>query len=106
LEIAIQVLSPIIPHVCHALWGELGHREALIDARWPTPDAAALEQQSIEIVVQVNGRLRAHITVPAHADEASVRATALADPQVQKYVGGQPVRRVIVVPHKLVNVVI
>ncbi|MBV9343916.1 MAG: leucine--tRNA ligase [Gammaproteobacteria bacterium] len=106
LEIAIQVLAPIIPHVCHALWGELGHRGALIDARWPTPDAAALEQQSIEIVVQVNGRLRAHITVPAHADEASVRATALADPQVQKYVGGQPVRRVIVVPHKLVNVVI
>ncbi|MBV9697513.1 MAG: leucine--tRNA ligase [Gammaproteobacteria bacterium] len=106
LEIATVILSPIVPHVCHTLWHELGHPEALIDTRWPQPDPAALEQQTIQIVVQVNGRLRAHITVPAHADEASVRERALADPQVQRYLGTQSVRRVIVVPRKLVNVVV
>ena len=106
LEIATVILSPIVPHVCHTLWHELGHPDPLIDTRWPQPDPAALEQQTIQIVVQVNGRLRAHITVPAHADEASVRERALADPQVQRYLGTQSVRRVIVVPRKLVNVVV
>jgi len=106
LDIAVLVLSPIVPHVTHALWRELGHATALIDEAWPAVDAQALEQSTIELVVQVNGRLRARITVPADADDATVRAAALADPNVQKFIGTAAVRKVIVVPGKLVNVVV
>jgi leucyl-tRNA synthetase len=106
LEIAVICLSPIIPHVTHALWRALGHTAALIDEKWPHVDAAALEQSSIQIVVQVNGKLRAHITVPASADDDSLRAAAVADPHVQKFIGGAQVRKVIVVRGKLVNVVV
>ncbi|HTV94560.1 MAG TPA: leucine--tRNA ligase [Steroidobacteraceae bacterium] len=106
LEIAVLCLSPIIPHATHAMWHALGHSTALIDERWPAVDATALEQESVQIVVQVNGKLRAHISVPAGAEDEAVRAAALADPHVQKFVGGAPVRKVIVVRGKLVNVVV
>jgi leucyl-tRNA synthetase len=106
LGIAVRVLAPITPHVCHALWQALGFSSALIDERWPTPDAAALAQDMHAIVVQVNGKLRGHVVVPVTADEAAVRAAALADEHVRKFVAGKPVRRVVVVPGKLVNVVV
>ena len=106
LEIAVLVLAPIIPHVCHAVWGALGQPGALIDAHWPAPDPGALAQDSHEIVVQVNGKLRGHVSVPVGSDEAAVRAAALADERVQRFIADKPVRRVIVVPGKLVNVVI
>jgi leucyl-tRNA synthetase len=106
LEIAVLGLSPIIPHVTHALWRELGHVTALIDEAWPAVDAAALQTSSIEMVVQVNGKLRAHITVAAGADDDAVRAAALADPHVQKFVAAAAIRRVIIVPGKLVNIVV
>ncbi len=105
LEIAVLSLSPIIPHVTHALWSALGHATALLDEPWPAVDRKALEQATLELVVQVNGRLRARITVPADADEAAVREVALADPNVRKFVDGAAIRKVIVVPGKLVNVV-
>ncbi len=106
LRIAVLVLAPITPHVCHALWQALGSRTALVDERWPAVDAAALAQESYEIVVQVNGKLRGRISVAVNADEAAVRAAALADAQVRRFVADRPVRRVIVVPGKLVNVVL
>jgi leucyl-tRNA synthetase len=106
LSLAVLVLSPITPHVCHVLWLALGHATAPIDERWPTPDAQALAQETHAIVVQVNGRLRGHITVPVSADEATVRAAALAEDHVRKFIADRPVRRVIVVPGKLVNVVV
>jgi len=106
LEIAVICLSPIIPHATHALWRALGHPTALINERWPPVDAAALEQSSVQIVVQVNGKLRAHITMPAGADDESLRAAAVADPHVQKFIGSAQVRKVIVVRGKLVNVVV
>jgi leucyl-tRNA synthetase len=106
LNIAVLVLAPITPHVCHALWRELGHDTALIDERWPAPDPQALTQDTQQIVVQVNGKLRSHIVVPVDADEAAVRAAALADVNVLRFVADKPVRRVIVVPGKLVNVVV
>ncbi len=106
LQIAVLVLAPITPHVCHALWQALGSTTALVDERWPAADAAALAQESYEIVVQVNGKLRGRISVAVNADEAAVRAAALADAQVRKFVADKPVRRVIVVPGKLVNVVV
>jgi leucyl-tRNA synthetase len=106
LEIVVLGLSPIIPHVTHALWRALGHRTALIDEPWMTVDAAALETASISMVVQVNGKLRGHITVAAGSDEATVRAAAMDDAHVQKFLGAGPVRKVIIVPGKLVNIVV
>src|SRR5690606_17157720 len=106
LELIVQMLAPITPHVCHALWKELGHDDALIDRAWPKPDPQALVQDALEIVVQVNGKLRGRVTVPADAEEAQVREAALADGQVQKWVEGKPVRKVIVVKDKLVNIVV
>jgi leucyl-tRNA synthetase len=106
LEIAVLGLSPIIPHVTHAMWRALGHRTALIDEPWTPVDAAALQTSSIAMVVQVNGKLRGHITVAVGADEAIVRAAALADPHVQKFIGTSAVRKVIIVPGKLVNIVV
>ncbi len=105
LEIAVLCLSPIVPHICHELWGALGHARALIDERWPEPDAAALEQDSIELIVQVNGKLRGRVSVPVGIDEAGARAAALADADVKKFVATEP-RRVIYVPGKLVNIVV
>jgi leucyl-tRNA synthetase len=106
LTIMVRVLAPITPHVCHALWQALGFESALIDERWPEPDAAALAQETHTLVVQVNGKLRGHISVPVNSDEAAVRSAALADAHVRKFVADKPVRRVIVVPGKLVNVVV
>jgi leucyl-tRNA synthetase len=106
LEIAVLGLSPIIPHVTHALWRALGHVTALIDEPWMTVDAAALQTSFITMVVQVNGKLRGHISVPAGAAEDTVRAAALADPHVQKFIGAAAIRKVIIVPGKLVNIVV
>ncbi len=105
-EIVTISLSPIIPHVCHELWHALGHAEALIDVRWPVADAAALELAQLQMVVQVNGKLRGQIAVSADASEDAIRAAALADANVQKFMAGAQPRKVIIVPRKLVNVVV
>ncbi len=105
LEKIVLILSPIVPHICHALWQELGHPGAVIDVSWPEPDASALAQDSVEIVLQVNGKLRGRIVVPAAASEADIREAALADAAVLRWVEGKLIRKVIVVPGKLVNVV-
>jgi leucyl-tRNA synthetase len=106
LEIAVMTLSPIIPHVTHALWRELGHRAALIDERWLSVDTDALQSATVQMVVQVNGKLRANIAVAAGEDEDAVRSAALADPNVQKFIAGASVRKIIIVPGKLVNIVV
>jgi len=106
LEIATICLSPIVPHVCHALWNELGHTEAIIDVRWPAVDANALAQDAITLVVQVNGKLRGQITVPIDADAETVKAAALAEESVRKFVGEAPPKKIVLVPRKLVNVVV
>ncbi|MCP5339492.1 MAG: leucine--tRNA ligase [Steroidobacteraceae bacterium] len=105
-EIITVALSPIVPHVCHALWQALGHSGALIDQRWPTPDAAALAQDTVTLVVQVNGKLRGQIAVPVDAAEEAIRAAALAEESVQRFVAGASPRKVVIVPRKLVNVVV
>jgi leucyl-tRNA synthetase len=104
LELIVQMLSPIVPHAAHALWKELGHDDLLLSRAWPKPDPAALVQDSIEIVVQVNGKLRGRVNVAASAAEAEVREAALAE--VQKWLEGKTPKKVVVVPKKLVNVVI
>ncbi|HXF44512.1 MAG TPA: leucine--tRNA ligase [Burkholderiaceae bacterium] len=109
LSILLRTLYPIAPHITHVLWVELGYAKPfgdLLDAPWPQADEAALARDEIELVVQVNGKLRGSIRVPAQADRAAIEAAAIADPNVRKYVGGSPVKRVVVVPNKLVNVVV
>jgi len=101
------VLYPVAPHITHALWEALGYAEQhgdILDAPWPAVDSSALEQAEIELVVQVNGKLRGSITVPKTADKASIEAAALANEHVQKHVTGTP-KKIIVVPGKLVNIV-
>ena len=105
LETAVLLLAPVVPHICHALWQALGHADAVIDAAWPRVDESALSRHTIELVLQVNGKLRARIHAPAAAAREELERLALADPQVQRFVGSGTVRKVIVVPGKLVNVV-
>jgi leucyl-tRNA synthetase len=106
LEFAVLVLSPIVPHICHRLWHTLGHAGAVIDESWPVPDPTALTAATREIVVQVNGKVRGRVTVAADASDEAVKAAALADDNVQRFLAGQTTRKVIVVPGKLVNVVV
>jgi leucyl-tRNA synthetase len=106
LEVAVLVLSPVVPHVCHALWKALGHVRAVIDEQWPRVDEDALVRETIEVVVQVNGKLRGRVAVAAEADEAAVREAALADSNIQRFIEGRPVRRFIYVRGKLANVVV
>jgi leucyl-tRNA synthetase len=106
LELVALMLSPIVPHVCHALWHALGHAEPIIDARWPRVDEAALAQDSIDIVVQVNGKLRGRISVPVGASDEATAGAAMAEPNVQRFIGDKPVKKKIVVPGKLVNLVV
>jgi leucyl-tRNA synthetase len=106
LELAVLMLSPIVPHICHSLWHALGHEGAVIDERWPTPDAQALAQATVEMVVQVNGKLRARLKLPAGAASEAAVDAALADPAVQRFVAGKSVRKAIHVPDKLLNLVV
>jgi leucyl-tRNA synthetase len=106
LSILLRVLYPITPHIAHALWRELGFAGDPMGASWPDVDPAALETDEIELVLQVNGKLRGHLRVPKAADKAAVESAALAHEAVQRHASGQPPRRVVVVPGKLVNVVL
>jgi len=106
LEIAVMCLSPMIPHVTHQLWHELGHETALAMERWWAPDPDALVQDSIEISVQVAGKMRARVAISVEATQDEAVAAALADANVQKFVEGKPIRKAIYVKGKLVNIVV
>lgn len=101
----LVMLSPIVPHVTHELWQKMGHEQAIIDTSWPEVDETALVRDSIDIVVQVNGKVRANIAVAASASKTDIEAAAMANDKVQKYIDGCTVRKIIVVPNKLVNIV-
>ncbi len=106
LESIVLLLAPIVPHICHELWQQLGHDNSLLVAAWPATDASALVQDMIEIVVQVNGKLRARISVAADADAEEVKKLALADVNVQRFIANKAIRKTILVPGRLVNVVV
>ncbi|BBI62438.1 hypothetical protein HSBAA_37440 [Vreelandella sulfidaeris] len=106
LEACVLLLSPITPHLCHSLWEALGHSGPAIEATWPVVDESALTRDSIELVVQVNGKLRARLEVSANADKAAIEKLAMEHENVQRYIEGNTVRKVIVVPGKLVNIVV
>jgi len=105
LSAVVRLLYPIIPHVSFTLWNELGNTNSIEDSQWPVVDESALVEDSKLIVVQVNGKVRAKITVAADADQASVEALGMADEQVIKYLDGVTVRKVIYVPGKLLSIV-
>jgi len=105
LQAAILLLAPVTPHICHQLWQALGNSSSLVDAQWPLVDENALVRSSITLVVQVNGKVRAKLEAPADADKETLEKLALADNNVQKFIGDATVRKVIVVPGKLVNIV-
>jgi leucyl-tRNA synthetase len=104
VSILLRLLSPIAPHLCHHLWRELGFGEDVMAAPWPEPDPAALEQDEIEYVVQVNGKTRGSVRIPSSANESDTKTLAIN--AVTKYIGDKPVRKSIIVPGRLVNLVV
>ncbi len=105
LRAVVLMLCPIVPHICHTLWQALGGEGEVINAPWPTVDESALARDSIEVVVQVNGKVRAKMEVAADVDKATLEALAVEQDNVQRFLEGVTVRKVIVVPGKLVNIV-
>ncbi|SFV79596.1 Leucyl-tRNA synthetase [hydrothermal vent metagenome] len=106
IDIILKSLSPITPHICHYLWNALGNEAAIINEAWPKVDETALVQDEVQIVVQVNGKLRAKLMLSADMDKAQVESQALTDENVAKFTEGKNVVKVIVVPNKLVNIVV
>jgi leucyl-tRNA synthetase len=106
LESILLMLSPITPHICQQLWLELGYESDIVSASWPEVDASALEQDSIKMMIQVNGKLRGDIAVAASASKDEIETMALADENIIRFIAGQAVKKVIVVPKRLVNIVV
>jgi leucyl-tRNA synthetase len=105
-ETAVVMLSPIVPHFADELWEALGHSGSLLEISWPAYRAEATEEDQILIVVQVNGKVRSRFQVPTDAEEAMIKTAALADEKVVARLAGRPVKKVIVVQNKLVNIVV
>ncbi|HHO69692.1 MAG TPA: leucine--tRNA ligase [Gammaproteobacteria bacterium] len=106
LEFVVLMLSPIVPHVAQELWQALGHEGLVVDQAWPQADPDALVKDSVELVVQVNGKMRGRVSVAADAGRDDIQAAALAEPNVQRFVADKSLRKVIVVPGRLVNLVV
>ena len=106
LEFAVLMLAPITPHISHELWQALGHDEAVVDVAWPQLDESALVQDKVELMVQVNGKLRSKVSVSADADNKTIETLALTDENVIRFTEGKEIRKVIVVPGRLVNIVV
>ena len=104
IETVVILLSPFAPHIAEELWQELDHEPGILNVKWPSVDTEAFARDEVEIVIQVNGKVRDRMTVPSNMDSKEVEAKALALPQVRKYIEGKTVRKAIVVPNKLVNI--
>jgi leucyl-tRNA synthetase len=106
IEIMVKCLSPVMPHVCHHLWFLLGGKEAVVNSSWPKVDGSALIQENVQLIAQVNGKLRAKIVVPVDSENKVVEGMALNDERILKFTAGKQIVKVIVVPNRLINVVI
>jgi leucyl-tRNA synthetase len=106
LENLVLLLSPFAPHLAEELWAALGHRETLAYEHWPSYDPALLKADEVEVAVQVNGKVRGKVVVPADCDDAALKATALGDEKIRGLIDGKELKKVIVVPRKLVNIVV
>jgi leucyl-tRNA synthetase len=105
VETTLLLLGPVSPHITEELWAALGHRESLFTRAWPTADPASLARDAVEIVLQVDGRVRGRLSAPVDAPEAAIREQALADSKVRPWLDGRQVAKVVVVPGRLVNIV-
>ena len=106
LGAAVLMLSPIVPHICQELWQAMGHSDAVVDCSWPVADESAMQKDSIELVVQVNGKMRGRISVDADASKEVIINAALAEPNVMRFMEGKALRKAIAVPGRLVNLVV
>ena len=106
IEIMVKCLSPVMPHVCHHLWLLLGGERAVVDSSWPKVDESALVQENVQIIAQVNGKLRAKIMAPLDSDNQTIQEIALADEKIEKFTTNKQILKVIVVPNKLINIVV
>ena len=106
METLVLVLSPFAPHIAEEMWEQMGHSGATHQAAWPEHNEEFLKSDEIEIVVQVNGKVRQKLSVPSGIDEESLKVKSLEDPRIQEWTNGKEVKKVIVVPKKLVNIVV
>ena len=106
IKAIILLLSPIVPHICNRLWLDLGYDSSIIDESWPTHDPELMVQENVEIVIQVNGKLRSKITVDQSIDDKALEELVMMDEKIKKYTDGHTVKKIIIVPKKLVNIVI
>jgi leucyl-tRNA synthetase len=102
----VRLIYPMAPHVSEELWQELGYEETLVDMEWITWNKGLVESAAINIVVQINGKVRSQITMDPDSDEEQMKEAAFSDEKVQSYIAGKEPKKVIVVPKKLVNIVI
>ncbi len=106
IESILLLLSPIVPHICHQLWLDINHDQPIIDARWPKFDSSLLKSETSLIVVQVNGKLRSKLEVDASISEDELKSMALSDEKVVRFIDGNEIKKIIVIPEKLVNIVV
>jgi leucyl-tRNA synthetase len=106
LETTVLLLSPIVPHFCAELWESLGHRRSVLLSSWPTFDDAATVKDEVVVVVQVNGKLRSRFSAARDADDGTLERAARADEKIVRFIQDKPVKKVVVVKNKLVNIVI
>ncbi|MBT4838324.1 MAG: class I tRNA ligase family protein, partial [Methylococcales bacterium] len=106
LEAIVKLLSPIVPHISHQLWQDLGYQGAVVDQPWSKVDSSALVKDEIQMVIQINGKLRSKIVVSASDDKSSIEKMALEDEKIIKFIEGKTIKKVIVVPKKLVSIVV
>jgi leucyl-tRNA synthetase len=106
VEAMLRLLNPMVPHVAEELWAELGHTVSIQAAPWPEPQPEALVEAAFTLVVQVNGKVRSRLTAPASASDDQIKEMALNDPAIQKWLKGQPPKRVVLARRKLVNIVV
>jgi leucyl-tRNA synthetase len=106
METVVLLLAPVVPHICEVLWEALGKPGSVVAAAWPRADEAALTRDTVDIVVQVNGKLRGHVSVAADADKTALEQAALGEENVRRFIEGKPVKKLVVVPGKLVNIVV
>jgi leucyl-tRNA synthetase len=106
IETLALLISPIVPHFAEEIWKSLGNNPSILEQSWPSYREVALQKDELLIVVQVNGKLRSRFNVSAEADDAAIKKLALTDERVQKFISNKPIKKVIVVKNKLVNIVV
>ena len=106
LGILVRVLSPITPHICHQLWQVLEMEEELLNTDWPIVDSSALISEKVTLIIQINGKLRAKIEIEAGADDKKIQEAVLAEPQISRRIVNAPIKKFVIVPGRLVNIVV